>query len=79
MCLYVLSSVLFSINICICHKEDKRIRHKLYNLGCRFCLPCCYVRYDLCIKRMFDSFLPPVVCKGGGGNVLFLLFVFVGA
>jgi hypothetical protein len=25
----------FSLNIFICYKQDKRIRHKLYNLGCR--------------------------------------------
>jgi hypothetical protein len=25
----------FSLNIFICHKQDKRIRHKLYNWGCR--------------------------------------------
>ena len=27
--------VWFGLNIFICHKQDKRIRHKLYNLGCR--------------------------------------------
>jgi hypothetical protein len=27
--------VLASLNIFVCHKQDKRIRHKLYNLGCR--------------------------------------------
>ena len=26
---------LVSLNIFICHKQDKRIRHKLYNLSCR--------------------------------------------
>jgi hypothetical protein len=28
-----------------------------------FWVLCCDVRYDLCIKTMFASFFPPVVCK----------------
>ena len=34
-----------------------------------------YLRYDFCIKTMFGSSLPPVVCRSA--HVLFSLFVFV--
>jgi hypothetical protein len=40
-----------------------------------FLVPCCDVRYDFCIKTMFDSSLPIVVCWIV--HVLFTLFVFV--
>ena len=39
-----------------------------------FWVPCCDVRYDLNIKTMFGSSLPPVVCRSA--HVLFTLFVF---
>ena len=39
-----------------------------------FWVPCCDVRYNFCIKTMFGSFLPPVVCRRA--HVLFTLFVF---
>ena len=35
---------------------------------------CCDAHYDFCIKTMFDSFLPPVVCRT---HVLYMLFMFV--
>ena len=35
---------------------------------------CCDAYYDFCLKTMFGSFLPPVVCRA---HVLFMLFVFV--
>ena len=38
-------------------------------------VPCCDVRYDVRIKTMFGSSLPPVVCRRS--HVLFMLFVFV--
>ena len=41
----------------------------------KFWVPCCDVRYDLRIKTMFGSSLPPVVCRKG--HALFTLFVFV--
>ena len=34
-----------------------------------------YVRYDFCIKTMFDASLPPFVCRRA--HVLFTLFVSV--
>ena len=37
-------------------------------------VPCCHVRYDFSMKRMFGSFLPPVVWRWT--HVLFTLFVF---
>jgi len=40
-----------------------------------FSVPCCSVRYDFRIKTMFDSSLPPVVCRMA--HVLFTFFVFV--
>jgi len=40
-----------------------------------FGVPCCDVYYHLRIKTMFDSCLPPVVCRRA--HVLFTLFVFV--
>jgi hypothetical protein len=40
-----------------------------------FWVPCCDVRYDFCIKTMFGSSLPPVVCRRP--HVLFTLFMFV--
>jgi hypothetical protein len=40
-----------------------------------FRVPCCDVLYDFCIKTMFGSSLPPVVCRRA--HVLFTLFVFV--
>jgi hypothetical protein len=45
-----------------------------YNVS-MICVPCCDVRDDFLIKRMFGSSLPQVVCRGGG--VLFTLCVFV--
>jgi hypothetical protein len=38
-------------------------------------VPCCDVHYDFRIKTMFNSSLPPVVCRRA--HVLFMLFVFV--
>ena len=38
-------------------------------------VPCCGVRYDVCIKTMFGLCLPPVVWRKV--HVLFMLFVFV--
>ena len=38
-------------------------------------VPCCDVRYDLLIKAMFGSSLPPVVCMMT--HVLFTFIVFV--
>ena len=40
-----------------------------------FCVLCCDDRYDFRIRTMFDSSLPPVVCRKD--HVLFTLFVFV--
>ena len=40
-----------------------------------FNVPCDDFRYDVRIKTMFGSSLPPVVCKRV--HVLFTLFVFV--
>ena len=40
-----------------------------------FWVPWCDVRYDFRMKTVFDSSLPPVVCKRA--HVLFTLFVFV--
>jgi hypothetical protein len=40
-----------------------------------FWVPCCDVRYDFRIQTMFDSSLPPVVCRRA--RVLFMLSVFV--
>ena len=40
-----------------------------------FLFPCCDVRYNFCIKTMFGSSLPSVVCRRD--HVLFTLFVFV--
>jgi hypothetical protein len=37
-----------------------------------FLVPCCEVRYDLRIKTMFGSYLPPVVCRRA--HVLFRMF-----
>ena len=39
-----------------------------------FYAPCCNVHYILCIKTMFGSSLPPVVCRMA--RVLFTLFCF---
>ena len=39
-----------------------------------FLLPCCDIHYDSCIKTMFGSSLPPVVCRRV--HDLFTLFVF---
>ena len=33
--IYKFIASLVSLNIFICHKQDKRIRHKLWNLGSR--------------------------------------------
>jgi hypothetical protein len=33
--IYKYIASLVSLTISICHKQDKRIRHKLYNLCCR--------------------------------------------
>jgi len=33
--LWTLFTSWFGLNIFICHKQNKRIRHKLYYLGCR--------------------------------------------
>ena len=41
-----------------------------------FRVPCCDVCYDFCIKTMFGSSLPPVVCKRAH-CLTYLLFVFV--
>ena len=30
--------------------------------GITFLIPCCDVRYGFCIKAMFGSSLPPIVC-----------------
>ena len=38
-----------------------------------FYVPCCNVHCDLCIKTMFGSSLPPVVCRRA--HVLITLFV----
>jgi len=38
-----------------------------------FWLPCCDVHYNFCIKTIFGSYLPPVVCRRV--HVLFTLFV----
>ena len=40
-----------------------------------FWVPCCDVRYDFRIQTMFDSSLPPVVCRRA--RVLLMLSVFV--
>ena len=40
-----------------------------------FWVACCDVRYDLRIKTMFDSSLPPVVCRWA--HVLLTFFAFV--
>jgi hypothetical protein len=40
-----------------------------------FWVPCCDVRYDFHIKKLFCLSLPPVVCRRV--HVLFTLFVFV--
>jgi len=40
-----------------------------------FLVLCCDVRYDFRIKTMFDSSLPPIVCRRA--HVLFTLFVLV--
>ena len=39
-----------------------------------FWVPCCDVRYDIRIKTMFGSYLPPVVCRRAHDS--FTLFVF---
>jgi hypothetical protein len=39
-----------------------------YNVS-MICVPCCDVRDDFLIKRMFGSSLPQVVCRGGGSLI----------
>ena len=41
-----------------------------------FWVPCYDICYDFHIKKMFGSFLPPVICRRA--HVLFMLFVYSG-
>jgi len=65
--------------------------HCVHNIGflrfqfnVTFWAPCCDVRYDFCIKTIFDSSLPPVVCRrahvtlfeySGVQHILYCIFV----
>jgi hypothetical protein len=70
--LFVFTSSRAHVLLCVlCMFAYSDVQHVALSNDFTFCVPCCDVR----IKTMFDSLIPPVVCRRV--HVLFTLFVFV--